>query len=260
MKNPAIIVLVLLTLGSFIDAASAAIVKYTDENGKAHYVNTQYTKVPERYMGQVKDQLEKAAVSANPAPVNNLPNILPPAPETLQPKLTTAERQERLKAIIDKTNAAKSTGNLNPLINPVVQIIDRTEKPVTVTPENLNTVPKELLGHIDAQIVAIENLQKQWQSADSQPSAVSVEVYLKADCAACEQLQAFLQSQQIQYKRYDVLYTPRGKTFYEQQRHLELPIIRIGDKIISGVNIEDVQRALSANDNTAPSGIANGQL
>ena len=42
----------------FAPVGQAAIVHYFDEEGKIHYVNTDYFKVPARYRDQVKDQLE----------------------------------------------------------------------------------------------------------------------------------------------------------------------------------------------------------
>lgn len=43
-----------------ISPAHAIMVKYVDEFGKIHYVDTDYTNVPEKYYYQVKDQIEKA--------------------------------------------------------------------------------------------------------------------------------------------------------------------------------------------------------
>jgi len=40
--------------------AEAKIVKYIDEHGRIHYVNTDYSKVPEEYLYQVQGQLEPA--------------------------------------------------------------------------------------------------------------------------------------------------------------------------------------------------------
>ena len=49
--------------------SAATMVRYIDVYGKAHYVNTKYSKVPERYLDQVQDQLEEE----KPEPVEKEP-------------------------------------------------------------------------------------------------------------------------------------------------------------------------------------------
>ncbi len=41
------------------NAALAVFVKYIDRNGKNHYVNIDYNKIPAEYLDQVQDQLQK---------------------------------------------------------------------------------------------------------------------------------------------------------------------------------------------------------
>ncbi len=58
MKTSCFIFL-LLTLVFLVKQSDAAFVSYKDKSGKIHYVNTDYTKVPDEYLKQVEEQLKK---------------------------------------------------------------------------------------------------------------------------------------------------------------------------------------------------------
>jgi len=60
-----VLILSLLYL-TYTAVGEAAFINYTDVNGKIHYVNTEYGKVPDRYLSQVQDQLDK--IKATPIP------------------------------------------------------------------------------------------------------------------------------------------------------------------------------------------------
>ncbi len=60
MRVSILILFSLLLLVFLHNPGYAEMVHYFDENGQIHYVNTAVTNVPEKYMNQVRPQLEKA--------------------------------------------------------------------------------------------------------------------------------------------------------------------------------------------------------
>ena len=56
---PVCVAVVFLAYGWLAEAVLAAIVYYYDEQGRIHYINTDYMKVPERYRWQVEEQLRR---------------------------------------------------------------------------------------------------------------------------------------------------------------------------------------------------------
>lgn len=82
--------------------SEAAFVSYTDINGKKHIVNTDYNKVPDRYLSQVEEQLKKIK---NSTPEAGVPENLPPANE--QQTLETDQKTPGLNTPVEvfvKTN------------------------------------------------------------------------------------------------------------------------------------------------------------
>ncbi len=53
------VIFLILAVFSLTRQADAAFVSYKDTSGKMHYINTDYTKVPDQYLSQVEDQLKK---------------------------------------------------------------------------------------------------------------------------------------------------------------------------------------------------------
>ena len=51
-----VIYITLLTSFLLTSNSQAKMVRYLDENGKAHYVNTDYAKVPEQYLYQFEEE------------------------------------------------------------------------------------------------------------------------------------------------------------------------------------------------------------
>ena len=78
-------------------AAEANFVRYTDENGKMHYVNTEYNKIPEQYQDQVKGQLQaqninSAASGTNPLNPYADQNVRNPGANNTPAPLTAQDR------------------------------------------------------------------------------------------------------------------------------------------------------------------------
>lgn len=73
-------ILVLLMMGSTVPA-SGIMVRYTDESGKIHYADTDYSRIPERYMDQVRPQIEAAERERKQKEEQEKPKGIPDAAE-----------------------------------------------------------------------------------------------------------------------------------------------------------------------------------
>ncbi|MDP2654132.1 MAG: glutaredoxin domain-containing protein [Candidatus Omnitrophota bacterium] len=83
MKTSASIATILILLLAL--AAEAKIVHYFDDDGKIHYVNTDFSKVPDRYLPQVRPQLaDEQPDKVLDAPSNNA--VLPPEEPAVKTK------------------------------------------------------------------------------------------------------------------------------------------------------------------------------
>jgi len=167
MKISSIFLLVVVFVTCAVKAGEAAFVKYKDKDGKEYYVNTDYTKVPDQYLDQVRDQLQEIKEKAMPAA-----NITPDTPGK------------------NKQNLLSWTGNPSTFVTG------------------------------------------------------SVQIFVSSNCQDCQRLETLLQVNQIKYMRYDVEYSSMGKEFYKTMGSTQLPITRIGDKLIQGNNINAVKNVL----------------
>lgn len=84
------IIFLIVILGSILLAnyGQAAMVHYIDESGKRIYINTDYAKIPDRYLDQVKDQLnmlEPSVENPTPAPEINPASQAAAAPTPKEP-------------------------------------------------------------------------------------------------------------------------------------------------------------------------------
>ncbi|MCK5215021.1 MAG: hypothetical protein KAR05_06675 [Candidatus Omnitrophica bacterium] len=90
--------------------SEATIVRYIDVYGKAHYVNTKYSKVPERYLDQVQDQLEEETpelVEAEPQKQEN--DTFTPADVGVKVEVFTAGKNEDCRKLEILLKAFKIT-------------------------------------------------------------------------------------------------------------------------------------------------------
>ena len=82
MKQRVILLGLIVCLLSAMSVGEAAFVKYIDRNGKDHYVNTDYTKVPEEYLYQVRNQINATNQSSSDTTDNSSDqNATIPLPE-----------------------------------------------------------------------------------------------------------------------------------------------------------------------------------
>ncbi len=86
MKNIAIYILAAaITIGETSGEAQAKMVRYMDEYGRPHYVNTDLGQVPERYRSQIEPKKE---------PVIDNEKVEKPAPQVPTPQLPVAVSPE----------------------------------------------------------------------------------------------------------------------------------------------------------------------
>lgn len=234
--------------------SEAAFVNYTDTNGKVHYVNTDYSRVPEQYLNQVADQLKKieaekiktlpAASMLNPSPDLTSTNIISTAtPVTNQNRLT---RLTNAVNTLQTNNLFPASANVN---SGIINYTDNTGQRHPVTAENLPKVPLEFLPQIDQQIINLEKMAVQIRSNTQLAQKIEpVEVFIKSDCTDCKRLEILLQTYKIKYFTYDVETSNLGIAFYKEMNKAPLPITRIGSKIIYGTNVHAIKQALNSDE------------
>lgn len=102
MKKIAALCALVTVLGT--TPALAKMVSYVDENGKVHYVNTDYAKVPDRYLPQVQGQIpaeEQASEMLQPEePAQPVQNPTPIPAENL--KLQSLEKKPETKFFVSQ--------------------------------------------------------------------------------------------------------------------------------------------------------------
>ncbi len=99
----------LLTTLLPISYGQAAFVSYTDVNGKLHYINTEYNKVPDQYLNQVEEQLKKienTKIKNTPEAAvekSAIENPQPPTPELTVEVFVKTDCQDcmRLQALLE---------------------------------------------------------------------------------------------------------------------------------------------------------------
>ena len=149
--------------------SDAATVHYRDENGTVHYVNTDYAKVPERYRGQVEEQLKQAEPQkTDPIPLlsDGKPQRFIKQQESVSIDTTPSAQitnETRLSRLTETLNDLQIIGFFPPSVNinsGVVGYIDRQGQKVFVTPDTLSSVRPEYLPQVDAQIISLEKIAK----------------------------------------------------------------------------------------------------
>ena len=73
-----------------------------------------------------------------------------------------------------------------------------------------------------------------------------VEILVSLNCPDCQKLEILLKAHKVSYLRYDIDTHPRGKELYEEIGG-NLPITKIGEKIIYGVDIKSIVSTLKEN-------------
>lgn len=247
-----------------LQQSEAATVHYRDESGTVHYVNTDYAKVPERYRGQVEEQLnqiEKQRADSVPVPSDFKPPSLTKGvgPESLtidtSPSVQVTN-ENRLSRLTEALNELQITGYFPPSVNinsGVVGYIDRQGKKVFVTPDTLSSVKPEYLSQVDAQIIGLEKIAKQARAEKPMIAGTAVEVFTKESCTECVKLLTLLQVHKIPYLNFDVNHTSQGMEFYKSLNNkAELPITRVKSALVPGVDVAGIKKALAAMDAVTP--------
>ncbi len=96
---------------SFINSSEAAFVNYTDINGKVHYINTDYSKIPDQYLNQVEEQLQKIeAAKTKSSQINILdPNKQPPSTTNGEELINQDKKTNPLVEVFFKTDCKDCT-------------------------------------------------------------------------------------------------------------------------------------------------------
>lgn len=238
-----------------VQQSEAVTVHYRDENGTVHYVNTDYAKVPERYRGQVEEQLKQAEPQkTDPIP---LPSDVKPQRLVQQQAEVTIDttpsvpitNETRLTRLTDTLNELQITGYFPPSVNinsGVVGYIDRKGQKIFVTPDTLGSVKPEYLPQVDAQIISLEKIAKKARTEKPMIAGTSVEVFTKESCTECVKLLTLLQVHKIPYLNFDVNHTSQGMEFYKSlNNNAELPITRVKSSVIHGVDVAGIKKALN---------------
>lgn len=233
--------------------SDAAFVNYTDSTGKIHYVNTDYSKVPDQYLNQVADQLKKIEADK----IKTLPPIPSSKTPTNSPKIddidivstaTPITSQDRLTRLTNAVNTLQSNNVLPVSVNinsGIINYIDKNGQRQIVTAESLPTVSTEFLPQIDQQIIGLEKIALQIKSDQNLKKNIGpVEVFIKSNCPDCKRLEILLQAHKVKHFIYDVERSDLGIAFYKEMDNAPLPITRIGSKIIHGTNVHAIKQAL----------------
>ncbi len=92
----------LLIAGTFFTTqADAAFVSYKDTSGKIHYINTEYTKVPDQYLSQVEDQLKKIEADKTKNNFINIPDQNINAPIGWMPNNIQSQEAENIAKVVE---------------------------------------------------------------------------------------------------------------------------------------------------------------
>jgi hypothetical protein len=246
----------------------AAFVQYKDDNGKVHYVNTQYSKVPDRYKSQVEEQLKKiqqqnTPILSTPVPVvSNEPsdtgkkNITGVPINIFKTSPTTPPTSEnRLTRLTEVLNELQVTGYFPPSVNVnsgVIGYTDKSGQKVFVTAETLSSVPAEYLSQVDSQIMSLERMAQQARKSKPLIAGTTVEVFTEDSNKDCIRLLTLLEVHKIPYLNFNVKTTLQGMDFYKTVgESAQLPITRVNGQLIRGVEIAAIENALNGNNNVA---------
>ena len=164
-----------LGMGAYV--AHAKLVHYTDENGKIHYVNPDFVKIPDKYLPQVRSQLE-------PPEENSAENT---SDEKTPDSETPSQEQESMSESSDSMNTPYSPGNTDEMGETSDQNYDNYTPYVQPTPP-----PQE---HF----------------------IPTVDLFISNDCLDCKDLEQALIANNIKYRKYDVTQTSYGKRIYQRQ-------------------------------------------
>ncbi len=72
----------------------------------------------------------------------------------------------------------------------------------------------------------------------------TVEVFVTSWCPYCRELEAFLTSEGVPFKRYDIESSTAGRKIYEQLGGGGVPVTRIGSTVLRGFDREKMSRVL----------------
>ncbi len=124
-----------------------------------------------------------------------------------------------------------------------------------------NKVPDQYLSQVEEQLKKIENnkpvsVVPENAEQTTQPQNLStiptpqnlntpVEVFVKSDCQDCTRLLTLLDVHKIKFSVYDVESSPAAIDFYKTLQNAQLPMTRVGGKIIFGNDINAIRNALN---------------
>lgn len=238
-------------------------VRYYDENRKLHYVNTETTKVPERYMDQIRSQLPQNNPTLPNTEQPNLPTGLPltmTPPVNAQP-LPPEERLQRMLTAKKMFTDNRDSFPPEVSVDDIFFYYDENNVKQPYSENDLNQIPERYLPQVDQQIISMENmLRHQMQQPPSNSNSIGtrteapeIQVFVEDNCQDCTRLQILLNANKISYQTYDVNSSPIGKEFYKTMAPATLPATKIGAKIILGNDINAIKSSImSGTINQAP--------
>lgn len=121
---------------------------------------------------------------------------------------------------------------------------------------DLNQVPEEFRAQAAAQapLPAVSRVapgrkelyeQSHYATTESAKKKGGVEIFVTSWCPHCKELENFLDSEKIAYKRYDIERDAKGKQIHDSLGGGGVPVVRIGGKqVIQGFSPQAIKDAL----------------
>ena len=116
---------------------------------------------------------------------------------------------------------------------------------------NFSKVPPEYQDQVEEQVSEENNMEgtlpeEPVKKPKTEKIEPLVEVLVTLDCPDCRKLELLLNAHKVTFHRYDVMSHPYGKELYEKIGG-NLPITKIGDQIIYGIDIKRIVSTIQEN-------------
>jgi hypothetical protein len=212
-----LICLQLALASAFIALPSRALAqayRYIDEAGNIHFAG-RVDQIPEKYRVQVIPPAPTPFVSEREA------KRMERAAEAGKPYLTNEQRRKQKEMEKERRRKEKE--------------------------EAKKKRQEEKLALKEERKAATRRKKEKKQKGDDTPDIV-LEIYVSSTCPDCRQLDKFLRQNKIKHIKLDIEQSEKAAQFYEKVGGGDIPMIRVGNKLMKGYNEKTLIKLLELNE------------